>query len=63
MDTSEQVAIETAKRVKRWRRSVEEKRRIVEETSLLMIVNPREESFHTGVPIKSAVMVARATAS
>ena len=32
MDTSEQVAIETAKRVKRWRRSVEEKRRIVEET-------------------------------
>src|ERR1700739_491645 len=32
MDTSEQVAIETAKRVKRWRRTVEEKRRIVEET-------------------------------
>ena len=32
MDTSEAVAIETAKRVKRWRRSVEEKRRIVEET-------------------------------
>jgi transposase len=32
MDTSEQVAIETAKQVKRWRRSVEEKRRIVEET-------------------------------
>ena len=32
MDTSEQVAIETANRAKRRRRSVEEKRRIVEET-------------------------------
>ena len=32
MDTSEQVAIETVKQVKRWRRSVVEKRRIVEET-------------------------------
>ena len=32
MDTSEQVAIETASRAKRRRRSVEEKRRIVEET-------------------------------
>jgi transposase len=32
MDTCEQVAIETAKGAKRWRRSVEEKRRIVEET-------------------------------
>src|SRR3981081_1952434 len=32
MDTSEKVAIETVKQVKRWRRSVVEKRRIVEET-------------------------------
>src|SRR5580692_1648101 len=32
MDTSEQVAIETASNAKRRRRSVEEKRRIVEET-------------------------------
>ena len=32
MDTSEQVAIETAGHVKRRRRSIEEKRRIVEET-------------------------------
>jgi transposase len=32
MDTSEQTAIETAKQEKRRRRSVEEKRRIVEET-------------------------------
>jgi transposase len=32
VDTSEQVAIETANRAKRRRRSVEEKRRIVEET-------------------------------
>ena len=32
MDTSEQVAIETASQVKRRRRSFEEKRRIVEET-------------------------------
>jgi transposase len=32
MDTCGQVAIETSKRVKRWRRSVEEKRGIVEET-------------------------------
>ena len=32
MDTSEQVAIETTGQVKRRRRSVEEKRRIVEET-------------------------------
>ena len=32
MDTSEQVAIETASQVKRRRRSIEEKRRIVEET-------------------------------
>src|SRR3977135_2569873 len=32
MKTSEQVAIETVKQVKRWRRSVVEKRRIVEET-------------------------------
>jgi transposase len=32
VDTSEQVAIETASRAKRRRRSVEEKRRIVEET-------------------------------
>jgi transposase len=32
VDTSEQVAIETASQVKRRRRSVEEKRRIVEET-------------------------------
>jgi transposase len=32
MDTSEQVAIETSSHTKRWRRTVEEKRRIVEET-------------------------------
>jgi transposase-like protein len=32
MDTCEQVAIETASHAKRRRRSVEEKRRIVEET-------------------------------
>jgi hypothetical protein len=32
MDTSEQRAIETDTRVRRQRRSVEEKRRIVEET-------------------------------
>jgi transposase len=32
VDTSEQVAIETASRAKRRRRSVEEKRRIVDET-------------------------------
>src|SRR3979411_640559 len=32
MDTSEQVALETSSRTKRRRRSVEEKRRIVEET-------------------------------
>ena len=32
MDTSEQMAIETSSRVKRRKRSVEEKRRIVEET-------------------------------
>src|SRR3979411_1825731 len=32
MDTSEQVALETSSRTKRRRRTVEEKRRIVEET-------------------------------
>ena len=32
MDTSEQMTIETGSHVKRQRRSVEEKRRIVEET-------------------------------
>ena len=32
MDTSEQVAIETSSHTKRRRRTVEEKRRIVEET-------------------------------
>ena len=32
MDTSEQPTLETIKQTKRWRRSLEEKRRIVEET-------------------------------